>query len=69
VAAAELAKVLMISDSVEAQVPANTKIEMGHFVRLAADALGVDGIYRVSKVVHDLTGAPASLSLFRFQAV
>lgn len=68
-AAAELAKVLMISDSVEAQVPANARIEMGHFVRLAADALGVDGMYRVSKVVHDLTGAPAALSLFRFQAV
>lgn len=68
-AQAELAKVLMVADTADAVVPANALIEMGHFARLASDGLGVDGIYRVTKVVHDLSGAPAQLSLTRFQQV
>jgi hypothetical protein len=69
VAVAELAKVLMQTDTVDAEVPANARIEMGHFARLASDGLGADGMYRVSRVVHDLNGAPAQVTLYRFQQV
>lgn len=69
VAQAELAKVLMISDSVDAAVPANAAIEMGHFARVASEALGLDGVYRINRVVHDLTGGPAQLSMYRYQQV
>lgn len=66
IAQIELAKVLMLTDTIDAEVPANAEIQMGHFVRLVCDSLGVDGIYRVARVVHDLAGGPASLSLYHF---
>lgn len=68
-AAVEFAKVLMLTDSVDAQVPAHAGLEMGHYARLVCDALGVDGVYRVGRVVHDLGGAAAQVTLYRFTGV
>jgi prophage tail gpP-like protein len=69
VAAVELAKVLMVTDSVEAEVPAHAKLEMGQYARLVSDALGVDAVYRLNRVVHDLGGGPAKVTLYRFSGV
>lgn len=68
-ATVELAKVLMLTDSVDAMVPANAGLEMGHYARLVCDAMGVDGVYRIGRVVHDLGGGTAELSLYRFTGV
>lgn len=65
----EFAKILMISDSIEAVVPAHAMLEMGQYARLVCDALGVDDVYRINRVQHDLLGAPAQLTLYRFTGV
>lgn len=68
-ALAELAKVLTIADAIDAEVPANANIQMGQYARFTSDDLGVDGIYRIVRVAHDLTGGPAQLTLQRFSVV
>lgn len=68
-ATVELAKVLMVTDSIEVEVPANAELEMGQYVRFACDAIGADGVYRVNRVVHNLAGGATSLTLYRFTGV
>lgn len=65
----ELAKLLMLADQVDCEAPANANVQMNQYVRFASDALGVDGIYRIARVVHDLAGGPMQLTLQRFTAV
>jgi len=62
----ELAKVMMVAEQVECEAPANALVKMGDYARFASDALGVDGVYRVSRVSHDLAGGPIELTLSRF---
>ncbi len=69
IATIELAKVLMLVDSIEVSVPANPDLEMGQYARLVSDSLGVDAVFRIARVAHDLAGGPATLSLFRFTSV
>jgi hypothetical protein len=68
-ALAELAKVLMVADAIDVDAPANAAMQMGQYVRFTSDALGVDGVYRVARVTHDLRGGPMSLTLQRFSVV
>jgi hypothetical protein len=55
-AAAELAKVLAFADKISVTMAANPEIEAEDVVRVIRSTMGVDALYRVESVTHDLLG-------------
>lgn len=66
---AELARSTAVVDAVTAVCPANPEIRIGLYARLRSRSLDVDGVYRVVRVAHDLSGGPAEVLLHRYQQV
>lgn len=56
-AAAELAKALAFADRISVTMAANPEIEAEDVVRVVRSTMGVDALYRVQSVTHDLLGA------------
>lgn len=59
-AAAELAKVLSFADRISVTMAANPEVEALDVVRVVRSTMGVDALYRVESVTHDLLGGASS---------
>lgn len=69
VAKAYLAELSAVSDTVVVRAPANAEIEVTHIAQLTSADLGVDDPYRVTRVIHDLSGGPVEVTLHRWRGI
>lgn len=69
VLANELTKLSAVSDTITVKAAANAGVEVGNYARLRASKLGVDAVFRVNRIVHDLTGGAMEATLGRAKRV